>query len=72
MSNDKIIEEMSYKEFSNWCEERACDGRWSMMDAIACSEMIREIEIVVKGKIFKNKARENEWKNLKAKYSKIV
>jgi hypothetical protein len=65
----KPIEEMSYKEFDDYCNERACDGRWGFEEAIACCGMIREIEESVKGKLFKRKAREKAWENLKVKYS---
>lgn len=27
---------MSYKQFVAWCNERACDGGWSVGTAIAC------------------------------------
>ena len=27
---------MKYKEFVNWCNQRACDGCWSMKTAIYC------------------------------------
>lgn len=65
----KSIKEMSYKEFDNWCNERACDGQWSMTNAIACIGMYDEVEAATKGKIFKRKAREKAWENLKTKYS---
>jgi len=56
------IEEMSYKKFNDYCNDRACDGRWGMLEAIACVGMIREIEDAVKGKLFfKGKAREKAW-----------
>lgn len=29
---------MTFKEFANWCNDRACDGQWGMAEAIACSE----------------------------------
>lgn len=63
------IEDMSYKQFNEYCNERACDGQWSMMDAIACIGMHDEIEISVKGKLFKNKARKTAWEKLKLKYA---
>jgi hypothetical protein len=66
---DKTIEEMTYAEFNDYCNDRACDGRWGMMEAIACCGMMREIEGAVKGKWFKKKARENAWKSLKTKYA---
>ena len=27
---------MKYKEFSDWCNQRACDGCWSSATAICC------------------------------------
>lgn len=27
---------MKYKEFNDWCNERACDGRWGLKEAILC------------------------------------
>jgi hypothetical protein len=65
----KPIEEMSYKEFDDYCNERACDGRWGFEEAIACLGMYDEIENIVKGKLFKRKAREKAWESLKFKYS---
>jgi len=67
--NGMRIEDMSYKQFNDYCNERACDGRWSFQDAIACIGMYDEVESAVKGKLFKNKAREKAWSNLKAKYA---
>jgi len=35
---------MSYKQFVAWCNERACDGQWSIGTALACigaMDMIR-------------------------------
>lgn len=34
---------MKFKEFVNWCNERACDGLWGMLEAIACINVINEI-----------------------------
>ena len=34
---------MKFKEFVNWCSERACDGRWGRLEAIACINVINEI-----------------------------
>ena len=31
---------MTYKEFSMWCNKRACDGMWSYNMAIICSDMM--------------------------------
>lgn len=62
------ISNMTYEEFSKWCNERACDGQWGMLMAISCAGMIKEVEVSVKGKLFKRKEREKAWENLKAKY----
>ena len=35
---------MTYKEFCNWCNERACDGRWGMALAASCSECISDCQ----------------------------
>ena len=60
------ISKMTYKEFKKFCNERACDGRWSFLEAISCLKIIEEIDsIKVKG-LFKKKAteraREAEWR----------
>ena len=34
---------MKFKEFVNWCNERACDGCWGMREAISCINLINEI-----------------------------
>lgn len=31
---------MTYKEFLNWCNERACDGMWGMQTAEICIAII--------------------------------
>lgn len=60
------LENMSYQEFRTYCNDRTCDGKWSMLEAIACLEVIKEIDsIKVKGFFKKRetlKARELEWK----------
>ena len=34
---------MKFKEFVNWCNERACDGYWGMIEAMICIDLIGEI-----------------------------
>lgn len=34
---------MTYKEFESWCNYRACDGCWSMKEAIICIGIIEDI-----------------------------
>lgn len=60
------LEEMSYKDFKKYCNDRACDGKWSMFEAMACMDIIDKIDsIKVKG-LFKGRktreARELAWK----------
>lgn len=37
---------MKFKEFTNWCNERACDGCWGMLEAMACIDLIGEVKKV--------------------------
>ena len=30
----KKIKDCTFKEFTGWANARACDGRWSMLDAM--------------------------------------
>ena len=47
---DIKLENMSYQEFKKYCSDRACDGQWSMLEAMACLNVIEEIDkIKVKG-----------------------
>lgn len=48
---------MTFKEFTKWCNERACDGCWGMLTAMACIDLI---ETVKKVPLWK---RERHWKN---------
>lgn len=33
----KKIKDCTFKEFTGWANARACDGRWSMLDAMNSS-----------------------------------
>ena len=37
---------MKFKEFVNWCNERACDGYWGTLTAMACIDSIGEVKKV--------------------------
>ena len=37
---------MKFKEFENWCNERACDGRWGMLTAMVCIDLIGKVKKV--------------------------
>lgn len=35
---------MKYKEFRNWCNDRAFDGYWGLKEAIICCNCVEEIQ----------------------------
>lgn len=37
---------MKFKEFVNWCNQRACDGCWGASTAITCITLIEEVRKV--------------------------
>lgn len=44
----KKIKDCTFKEFTGWANARACDGRWSMLDAmnsISVISMVYEVKI---------------------------
>lgn len=63
-----VMKDVSYKEFKEWCNERACDGRWSFQDAIVSSQIIDRVERIKIRGIFKRKqtmeAREKEFRKI--------
>lgn len=69
----KDLKEMTYKEFKEYCNDRACDGQWSAGDVMMCLEIRNRIEsvqvkkfgIVMKKKT--EKAQEEAWQELLAK-----
>ena len=34
---------MSFKQFFRWCDERAHDGCWGMLEALICLDILDEI-----------------------------
>lgn len=34
---------MTFKEFKNWCNERACDGCWGMLTSLTCIDIMNRI-----------------------------
>ena len=67
----KKYESMSYEEFFNYCEERACDGRWGLEEAVLCLGIIKHMQqIRIYTFMFYDakktkKAREDEWERMK-------
>ena len=50
---------MTFKEFNEWCNRRACDGCWDMSTAICCIEICGKIKALPFWK------RDKEWNKLK-------
>ena len=57
---------MKYKEFVDWCNLRACDGRWSVIQAIRCIETMSMINSMPFWK------REKEWRKIRDEIEKKV
>lgn len=51
---------MKYKEFVDWCNRRACDGRWGLDSAKLCLEIVRQVEAL---RFWK---RERTWQKINA------
>ncbi len=47
---------MKYREFVRWCNERAFDGCWGMLEAMTCIWILEEVR---KAPFFR---RENVWR----------
>lgn len=43
---EKLIKDMTYKEFNDYCNERACDGRWSMDEALTYIKITHNINSI--------------------------
>ena len=35
---------MTFKEYGEWCNHRACDGGWGLLEAQVCISIYREIK----------------------------
>lgn len=40
---DKAGKDMKFKDFTKWCNDRAFDGRWGMLEAAACIDIIGKV-----------------------------
>ena len=73
---NKLFEEMSYKEFKHYCNERACDGKWTADEALMCIKIMREIDSIevkvlgIRSTKQTKQAKENAWNKFKEKLSK--
>lgn len=55
------FERMTYKEFLDFCGQRAADGEWGMSQAIVCTSVIGIIECNNNKGFFKKKKKEEKW-----------
>ena len=68
---EKLIKDMTYKEFNDYCNERACDGQWSMDEATAYINIMKEVDSIeikflgITRRILTRKMREEKWNELK-------
>lgn len=61
----KEMKDVTFDEFSEWANRRACDGKWSMLDAMISAEVISEV-MKVKSIFHRKKKREEAWEKIKA------
>lgn len=57
---------LKYKYFVDWCNQRACDGRWGLQEAVICIHILEEIR---ETSIFKRK---KKWLELEPVANEIV
>lgn len=63
----KKIKEITFKEFSRYCNDRACDGMWSFDIALICCEVAHKV-YEVKPLFGRKRAQEKKWQELKKEY----
>ena len=34
---------MTFREFESWCNQRACDGCWGMLEAMTCIDILKTV-----------------------------
>lgn len=63
----KNIKDCTFKDFEEYCNLRACDGKWDFYTAKLCLDIIREI-YKIKPLFRRKKARERKWQECKEIY----
>lgn len=66
----KKMQDITFEEFNKWCNMRACDGQWSMFNAVNCITAIRQV-LKVKPLFGRKRAREKEWERIKNEHFKL-
>ena len=63
----KAIRDITFDEFIDYCNDRACDGAWSLFTALNFTEAVRRV-LNVKPLFGRKKAREKEWERIKREH----
>ena len=61
----KQMKDVTFSEFVNWANNRACDGDWDLQTAITCTELIGDIYKQTRHAIFRRKKQEELFKYYK-------
>lgn len=63
------VDKMTYQEFRDWCNRRACDGCWGIREALICITAVREVEDAHSWLPWKEKKlKEKRWQEVEMKY----
>lgn len=38
---------MTFKQFEAWCNQRACDACWGMLEAMTCIDIIGKVQYTI-------------------------
>ena len=60
---------LSFKEFQDWCNQRACDGRWGFAEAVVCCDIMKQVNSVPK---YRFKKRKQMWEELEPTANEIL
>ncbi len=58
---------MTFKKFVKWCNDRSCDGRWGVVEAMICRKVYREVNSFPfwkRNKVWKNRYCDNIYKHI--------
>lgn len=61
------IKDCTFKDFSKWCNARACDGAWGLADAMTSATICTKV-CETKPIFFRKKARQKKWESLRNEF----
>lgn len=56
----KKIKDVTFAEFVEWANRRACDGKWDLQTAATCCELIGDIYKQTRYVLFRKKKKQEE------------